>query len=80
MLDLLFFPHSGKLLAAGEEILEAASFDNFAVFEDDDFVHGFDGGETVGNDNGGKFADIFLERFLDFFFQLGVQVRSGFVK
>ena len=55
-------------------------FDDLAFIEDEDFVGGKDGAETVSDDDGCTAFEEGLERGLDEGLRLAVQVRGGFVE
>ena len=72
--------HGGEDAALGEELIEAALLDDAAFFEDEDGVHGAEGGEAVGNaDDGAIFGEV-VDGFLDFGFGLGIERGGGFVE
>ncbi len=55
-----------------EELLMGADFEDFAFFEHEDFVCFLDGGEAVGDDDGGAAFHEFGEGALDGVFAFGV--------
>ncbi len=57
-----------------------ALFDYLSVFEDVDAVGILDGGETVGDDEGGACGHEVVERVLDELFGLGVHTGGGFIE
>ena len=69
-----------KTAALGEEFVEAALLDDAAFFEDEDVVHGAEGGEAVGDaDDGAVFGEA-VDGFLDFGLGLGIERGGGFVE
>jgi hypothetical protein len=78
--DALAGGHGGEEAALGEELVEAALLDDAALFEDEDAVHGAEGGEAVGDaDDGAVFGEV-VDGFLDFGFGLGIERGGGFVE
>ena len=63
-----------------EEFFVGTPLDDLPVVEYADKVGVFDGGEAVGDDDGGAVAHEVVERFLDEFFGLGVEGGGGFVE
>lgn len=61
-------------------MIEATGFDNFAVFDDDYFVHFFDGRQAVGDNDRSDVLEKAVEGVLDLFFGFDVQVGGGFVE
>lgn len=57
-----------------------AAFDDLAVFHDEDLVGAADGGEAMGDDEGGAAAHEVGETFLDHGFGFGVEAGGGFVE
>ena len=49
----------------GHEFVVVAAFDDVAITDDQDYVGIFDGGETVGNDEGGSAFGKFVDGLLD---------------
>ena len=66
--------------AGSDERVVGATFDDFAVFEDDDFVETGDGRETVSDDDGGAALHKVAEGVLDGGFGFGVEGGGGFVE
>jgi ribonuclease G len=64
----------------GHEFLVAALFGDAALFHDHDAVRMLDGGQPVGNDQGGAPRHQALESLLDQALGLGVQRGRGFVQ
>src|SRR5471030_1878650 len=78
--DTLAGGHGGEEAALGEELVEAALLDDAALVEDEDFVHGAEGGEAVGDaDDGAVFGEM-VDGFLDFGLGLGIEGGGGFVE
>ena len=66
--------------AARDQFGAAALLDDPAVLEHDDLIHVMNGGEAVGDDQGGAAVHQFLDRFHDGSFGRGVERGSGFVE
>jgi len=78
--DALAGGHGGEDAVLGEEFVEATLFDNAAFLDDEDLVHGAEGGEAMGDaDDGAIFGEV-VDGFLDFGFGLGVEGGGGFVE
>ncbi len=72
--------HGSEESALGEELVEAALLDDAAFFEDEDAVHGAEGGEAVRDaDDGAVFGEV-IDGFLDFGLGLGIERGGGFVE
>ena len=56
------------------------NFDNFAAVHHHQSVGFAQGGQAVGNGNGGATLHQVVQRLLNFFFRLGIHSRSGFVE
>src|ERR1700742_4179313 len=59
---------------------KGAGLDDAAFLEDEDAVHVPDGGEAVGDDEGGAVAHQAFEGFLDEVLAFGVEGAGGFVE
>src|SRR5438105_4679154 len=72
---------AGFTVGAAEfhEFVVGALLDDFAIDEDDDAVGMHDGGEAVGDDEGGAVAHEVFEGILDEVFAGGVEGAGGFV-
>lgn len=57
-----------------------SAFDDAPSFHDEDFVGGHDGGEAVGDDEGGSSPGYRIELALDGLFCAGVQGGCGFIE
>jgi len=57
-----------------------AGLDDSSFVEDADEVGVFDGGEAVGDDDGGTVAHQFFEGVLDESFRFGIEGGGGFVE
>ncbi|MNN78519.1 hypothetical protein D3C81_1950820 [compost metagenome] len=56
-----------------QQIQMCASFDDPPLFHDQDQVGFFDGGQAVGNDQGGAILDHVIQRRLDMPLRLGIE-------
>ena len=63
-----------------EEFVMRAALDDFAVLEDENLVGTPDGGQAMGDDEGGAALAQRRESVLDFLFTLAVETRRGFVE
>ena len=78
--DALAGGHGGEDTASGEELVEIAALDDAAFFHDEDFVHGAEGGEAVGDaDDGAIFGEV-IDGALDLGFGLGIERGGGLVE
>ena len=75
----LFEVHAFVVAFAAEEFLGCSVFDDAAVVEDEDLVDVADGGQAVGDDDGGAVLHEFAEAFDDKFFVFDVEGAGGFV-
>lgn len=66
--------------AGFDEFLMRPRFDDASVSDDVDAVGVLDGGESVGNDQGGAILHEFFEGGLNPPFRFGIQGRGGFVQ
>lgn len=55
-------------------------FDNIPLIQDDDAIHRFDGGETMGYDDGGFALNQRLDCLLNIFFRFGIERTGGFIE
>ena len=62
------------------ELFVRATFDDLAVFEDQDLIGAADGREAVGDDEGGAALAQIPKAFLDQRFALAVEAGGGFVE
>src|SRR5476649_3000854 len=78
--DALAGGHGGEEAALGEELVEAALLDDAAFFENEDGVHGAEGGEAMGDADDGAVLGEAVDGFLDFGLGLGIERGGGFVE
>lgn len=70
---LLLLPEFGVVTLELQQLAVAAAFDDFALLHNKDGVGVADGGEAVGDDEGGALAADFVERIQDHLLGDGVQ-------
>jgi hypothetical protein len=69
-----------EVTSAGEELMVGTGFDDAAGDEDDDGVNVAQGGQPVGDDEGGALASQAAQGVLNELLTVGIDGGSGFVE
>ena len=79
-LVVLQLMQAGVDAVLGQQFFVTAFFAQLAPMQHEDFVGAADGGQAMGDDDGGAVAHQFFHGLLDPAFGLGVDVGGGFVE